>query len=344
MEKEKSRNKSIDLMKSILTFFVILHHLLLRGPISLRQLLYGEFNINNSCYIVVNAFLVVAVNCFFISSGYFGIKRNKKKLIMLISSIYFFNWTISLISLVFLNVPIKLDQIKSFIFPLGDYWFALTYCVLYIVAPIIEDMLQALSKNELSRISIIFFCVLCLYGFITDNPVVGVNSGYSIIFSLYLYLIGYLIRTNFCFHNHKNCLVIYAVLAIINSAFALAFIYLGKQELAWKIFSYNNPLVVFGSICFFVFFKNLNSEIINKNKMSFGRKSFYIYIIHSTPAFANWYIGKMNELYSIIPSTLFVVMIFLFSILIISYIAAVIYEKLWNSMSSHFFNNNSYKA
>lgn len=60
-----------------------------------------------------------------------------------------------------------------------------------------------------------------------------------------------------------------------------------KPSLTWHLFSYNNPLVVLGSVFFLLgFIKIENENIDNKFALQLGKigkYTFAVYIIHSNP-------------------------------------------------------------
>ena len=99
MEKSIERNLGVDLLRIVLMFMIIIHHIMMRGC-GLRNLYQNSFDLKNLPFSFINAFLVVAVNCFFLISGYYGMKENLKKEIKLALSVYVMYWLINMAGII----------------------------------------------------------------------------------------------------------------------------------------------------------------------------------------------------------------------------------------------------
>lgn len=81
---QRERQNNIELCRVCVMLFIVIHHCIVSG-LGLNETLNdgGEnFSSATICLIVMNAFVIVSVNVFFLISGYFGIKlqhsENKK--------------------------------------------------------------------------------------------------------------------------------------------------------------------------------------------------------------------------------------------------------------------------
>ncbi len=76
---EKEWDFGVEILRLLLMIFVVAHHVIVHG-FGFSSLKDGTWD-GDSTYIfaLMNSFLVVAVNIFFLISGYFGVKRNMKK-------------------------------------------------------------------------------------------------------------------------------------------------------------------------------------------------------------------------------------------------------------------------
>ncbi len=85
------RQRNINLLRIVSIFFITMHHLTINGIFNLDALSNGAYptEILEITFFasMLNAFLVVGVNIFFLISGYFQIKLSIKKIFSLI--IYF---------------------------------------------------------------------------------------------------------------------------------------------------------------------------------------------------------------------------------------------------------------
>lgn len=293
----EKRNNGLDLLKTICIVYIVLHHILLRIT-DMRALSLNSFDLSYWFCLFINSFLVVAVNCFFLISGYFRIKHNNIKMIRLIIEIYFIYFFINLIFFAFGEQEFSLSLIKDCAFPLSKFWFILVYIVLDFISPYINKMLETVSIKEKQKLIIFLAIVYCGYAFLTDNAIFGINRGYSIAFAIFIYIVGDYIRG--VSTKQIGCvkpLCAYFALCIINGvlAYLSAISRLGKTT--WLLFSYNNPLVILASICLFLALLNCG---IRDNLFSMvGRYTLYIYVIHSTPIFIDHLINVIDKVWII---------------------------------------------
>lgn len=282
---KENRNNGLDLLKAICIFFIVLHHLLLKLT-DMRALNSDSFNLLYSRYLFVNSFLVVAVNCFFLISGYFRIKHSNIKMIKLIIEVYVIHFFVNLLFIALGYQSISQPLIKACVFPLSKFWFVIVYILLDFISPYINKMLDVMTIYEKKKIIIILTVVYCGYAFLIDNAVFGANGGYSIAFAIYSYILGDFFREINTKRLNNILLFGYMLLCSINGILVYCCANSGRGKIAWLLFSYNNPLVISASVCLLLFFSNCT---IHRNLLcSVGRYTFYIYIIHSTPIFMDY--------------------------------------------------------
>ncbi len=335
-----SRNFGIDFFKSILMLLIIVHHLLLRAPVSLRLLETNQFNTSYVFFAFINCFLIIAVNCFFLISGYFGINRKPKKIIKLIISVYFIYGFINILFLFLGYQSFNLDFVKGFCFPISKYWFIFVYLLLSLISPYLDLLLKNMNQNIQKELLFIFFIVLCIYCFFIDNEVVGANRGYSLIMAIFLYISGNYLKKRNINMNSFFLICSYIFLTIINGVIVMFSLMMNKQTFVWKLYSYNNPIVYLASIFIFLFFlnleiKNIKIKNIIKKFSKLGKYSLYVYIVHSTPIFANFYMNLFSS-YSNgrIDSILLKILFFALILYLIGICIGIILEKfffLWKA-------------
>ncbi len=148
-------------------------------------------------------------------------------------------------------------------------WFVVIYCILYLLIPYINKLINALTKKQfeiLLLINIIFF-----YVFSTFSTVTIQDGGYGIINFVNLYMIGSYIKIYKDGKVHK-CLsiIVYLVCTLITTICSL---YITR---CWL---YNTIINLISSIALFELFKSINlknNKLINK----LSTYTFSIYIIH----------------------------------------------------------------
>lgn len=291
----KSRNYGVDFLRIFLIILILFHHTMLRGTVCLRNLETGTFDRSLSIFAFLNCFTIVAVNCFFLISGYFGIKKNYHKLIKLVISVYLIYGIINIISILSGAQTIDGDLVIGLIFPLSQYWFVFVYLIFACITPYLEQLLDSISVKEHVILTVILVAVFCGYAFLIDNPTIGANRGYSLSFALVLYVIGNLLRKNKIIKPRFYFFCGYIIASILNGILVILAIKFEYQTLAWKLFSYNNPFVLLGSISLLKAFDGLGSRFIERLSLV-GKYTLYIYVFHSTPIFATWYMNIISKL------------------------------------------------
>jgi len=220
------------------------------------------------------------------------------------------------------------------VFPISQYWFVLVYVLLSTIAPYIETMLLHITIEEQKKLVIIMMFIWCGYTFLIDNEVIGANRGYSLGFAIVLYIIGNYIRKSNIEIKWQITFLIYICVTILNGLAIIGFSAVGKQKFGWKLYSYNNPLVLAGAISLILLFCHIRTTSFLRKISHLGKYTFYIYIFHSTPILANWYMQKIDDLYGgniskfVILSIIVVICLF-----ICGCIVGYIYEIFWWQIS-----------
>ncbi len=182
------RNYYIDMMRCILMLFIVLHHTIVHGLGLINISLGKTLVFNNPLLFFLNAFFVIAVNCFFLISGYYGLHFKKKRFVKLLLDLIIINFfcncfdyfvlsnsTVNLIKLVKLII-------RSILFP-GQQWFIYAYLGLYLIAPIINNGLDNISTKAdnayFALISIMYFYLAFIFSY---------SDGYNVVQAIYIYI------------------------------------------------------------------------------------------------------------------------------------------------------------
>ena len=170
------RNSNIELLRVIAIVLIVTMHLC----VPFRQ---NAEILDNIILSIVNAIGNTGVTIFVLISGYYGIKKNINKTLMLANVTLF--WSLFYLAVNFDNLGLK-DIVKC-IFPIitGNYWFISSYIILSILAPLLNfsDKLQ-FKKTIL---------ILLLF-YVISPSFIGLellhDSGKGIINMFLIYLIG----------------------------------------------------------------------------------------------------------------------------------------------------------
>lgn len=284
------RNNNIECLRVFAMFLIVIHHSVVSG-LGLNEHLNSGiycFNKINILLVFLNSFAIVSVNVFFLISGYFTIKFSMKKFIKLYGEIAFYSIIIYLVFVIsgLEKLTIK-NIVKYSIFAVNDYWFMIVYLLLMLISPYLNIVIKEISSDKIkytSLIAIMFF-IVCVYGFIFEKEVVGTNKGYSLINAIMLYLTGNFINEQK--NSDKVGIIkgrgVYVICALINFCGIYLLIRQNHGIMAWKLFSYNNPLIYIQAVALFIFFTNLKCDGIGKYISGLGKYTLGIYLIHSNP-------------------------------------------------------------
>lgn len=288
------RNAMLDLLRIVAMFFIVVHHLLITD-IGLTNIQTGIDASLKATYLssaFLDCFSIIGVNLFFLISGYFSVKLQPKKILLLLIKVYIYWIIATLLAMAFKIVTFKsfLDGLKFCLSGVSEYWFICVYILLCLVAPALNAIAKLVVEKNVEKyfvfITVLFFCII---GFVADyiRPVMGTNNGYSIIWASIPYLYGRILKLRG--DNMKKAkplfwFALYAILSLVNYAVIAPLILKGKGTYAWHFYSYNNPIIFAQSICFFMTFvsaKPIQGEKKSKIISLIASHTLAVYLWHS---------------------------------------------------------------
>lgn len=310
----KNRESNIELLRIVLMIMIIVHHVIVHGY-ALEKNIKDFSHANRTVYpeLFINSFVIVGVNTFIFISGYFGIKFKLRNLISIIFQAFFYSICISLVFILTSSSKIALvDFVKSILPISGNVWWYLgVYLGLYFISPFLNKGVEFIDNRQL-----VFLLAGLLYldsfsGFIF-RTVSG--DGFTVFHFITIYLLARLL--------HKFDLKIktpiryFISLALLLFGSTLILLAIDKPQFVWRLFAYNNPLLILSAIMLFYSFKErkIQSNAINLVSSSV----FGIYLIHDHPFirkiivyFLNQGQGKDSIFLLIINICIIVIIIFL---------------------------------
>lgn len=248
----------------------------------------GQANPESMSYYFVHlmeSLCIVAVNGFVLITGYFSYKKENvkvSKVTNLILIMIFWGLLLSLLTVFVLHPEdINMQIIEDIIKSETNQWFVIIYCILYLLIPFLNKIINNISQNSYKTLLVIglifFYFWPSFYTKITVS-----DAGYGIVNFVYLYFIGAYIRK---YHeNDKHVLsplIIYLGCALITTVASL------KIGRAWD---YNFIFNLIGSVALFEVFRSINikhSKVINK----LATYTFAVYLI-DVNSFFNIYLYR----------------------------------------------------
>lgn len=316
------RESNFELLRVICMLMIITEHTFSWGGV----LNASNPNIASFIY-VIYAIILVEVNCFILLTGYFQSKSKFKikKFINLLFLTYFYKVLITSLGYslgwITLNKSEFLWQISPFDF--SNYWFIKIYLVLYCLSPFINKFIRSIDRKTFRNLLIIIFIFCSLLVTLTNQQIFTNSSGYSLVQFVFMYLVGaylreYIINDKIKEKIYEDKIELAKNIFIAISIFILCFvanyvlfrvgnflmskggfIYLIGNRIKSVFMNYDNPLVVIGSIGFFMTFALL--KIKNRFINILSAVVFPVYLIHETaifrPVLYSWFgLDKLSNI------------------------------------------------
>lgn len=288
---------------------------------------------------LMESLAVVCVNVFVFISGWFGIKIKIDKILALAFQVLFFS---SLVYFVLVcTIPDKYLNFRSISTVLllnsSDYWFVKAYIGLIIISPALNSLVENYERSKVLFVIVAFYIFQTVYGWVSLYGANWFEGGYSAMSFVGIYLLAkflhkYPIRK---VDNYRSWqyLVLYLIIAMLQTIVAFVLTYSG-MEVAGRLFTYTNPIVIVQTICLFYVFEKMefHSGIINKMAAS----CLAVYLLHANELVLRTYFGPMIlSWYKQCPPMSFVAMIILLiiSLFIMAYLLDQIRIYLWNGIN-----------
>lgn len=324
-----SRDSNLELLRIVCMYMIILHHLIAHG---LRCVGYSAYPMESFDFqrqfpfVILNAFCVVAVNCYVLISGYFGIKPTLKKLLNLFFICAFY----SIIHYLIYTSINDVFSLKQFIFSFLPFshtrglWFVGCYIALFLISPLLNMAVCQLEKESFREwgICLLGLAIIAFYfGYFWRT---GYNvDGYTLLNFIFLYMLG---RFLYCHRSiwkritACKALGMYGICSIVIALLALFVLTITSDAhltflIAWR---YNSPVVIISAVFLFVFFTKLNmkSSFIN----SIAASTFSVYLIHENTYFRDVYLEPLHKISTELSMIQLFLLVFMgaFTILIVS--------------------------
>lgn len=265
---KKERNSSIELLRLICMFFIILHHLSVYSDIKNNFIinLLGSFgNLCTTIFILISGFYLIKVK---IDKNYF------KKIVKFCLETFTYSLLICITLKTFNLVKIDINLFIKSLFPmLYENWFIRYYIVLLILIPFLNPFLINLKKENYQKILFILFVIWTIF------PLIFPYSWEYSKLDLFIivYFIGSYIRLYFDKSYKNKWNIIFSLIGLFLIILCLKFnnqLFINNSQ----IIAHNSPLVIFTSI--FIFLTCIHFNFKNKIINYISRTTLGIYLIH----------------------------------------------------------------
>lgn len=245
--------------------------------------IYNEAaGINRAAGVIINSICNANVSIFFLISGYFGIKSEGKKLLILEYTVLFYS-LLDLLCIFFEAGYVNYHGVIKSIFPIlnGKYWFITCYLVIACFAKYIDYIIDKMSKNNLKKIIFLSLLFFSIAPTIFVNEITG-DAGKGVLNMGLIYVIG----RYFAYYGIPKKISKWASVLVIGlSGLAIllnaicSMVYRGKG--IYVPFARDNSFLIIGlAVSVFVIWskKDFYSKIINR----FATYVFAVYLAEGT--------------------------------------------------------------
>lgn len=294
---KKERQANLELLRTIAMMMVVTMHLLNHG----NMITFAKQG-TPSYYVVWTLFGVgfACITIYLLISSYFLIdaRFSTWKLAKMEGQVFFYAFGITILFWIFGDVEHELKNMVYSVLPVSSdfYWFISMYMGMYILAPLMNKLIRALTKRQLECAMAVSFLLVSVWpNLIYFSSALNTAGGVSISWFLTVYLFGAYLKLYYKPDGHFAKKFLYACIAsllIPASRFVIEALLktpLGRisilDDLMWGysvFFSYSSILVSLAAILMFIAFLNLEirpgkfSRFINK----VAGASFGVYLIH----------------------------------------------------------------
>ena len=327
------RNSSVELLRFIAMFFIVLSHASGHGA-------WGEGGDNlvlNSVLMQGMQFFGEVGNCIFILiTGFFCWEKNRinlKSLRRLLIDVHFYSISIYVLVILFGICHFSLGGGIKALFPIvfTQYWFILPYITIFFLAPWLNYFIASLTTKRLLFFLIFLFLIECILPIINAKTISS-NVGLFIFF----YSVGAILKKSKLFFQVISNLKFVLILGSLILCYLLNFMEI-TQGFFFHASSANAMRFSFLPLSFalglFVLFVtlNINSQLINAT----AKSVFAVYIISENPNVWGWLwktswlnVDSVLNSYYLVPK---VILISLF-VMVLCIIIDVFVKKVYNSV------------
>ncbi len=288
------RQANFELLRVVAMLMIVTLHYLVKGAVAVP---YGEDKgLVNLFAWLLEAFCIVAVNCYVLLSGYFLVESVWKpgRIVSLLVQILFYSVLIPVAMIGMGMIPMEQVGVYDwigFLLPIETehYWFATAYFFLYLFAPVLAAGVKKMEQKTLQKAILLLVLFFSVGKTIFPISLVTDRYGYDFGWFLCLFLIAAYLRLYGCqwLEKRRNCILLYGSMSV-----CIFLLWLFSSVLAEKIpvfgyyadmpYTYNHLFCLLGAIGLFMLFKHIKikegvaAEVIRR----IAPYSFGVYLVH----------------------------------------------------------------
>ena len=286
LNSKKERVYGIDLLRVILSLWVVMIHVLFfGGPITKATIEDHGFYV---AWFMGSA-IICTVNCFALVSGYVMYNQTFKYTTVLryYLAVLYHGLVITLI--VYLRSPwlVTSEEWLQALLPVShsEFWYFSSYFCLFFFMPVLIQGMRSLSKKQASTLVVSLLLVLSVLPHITDSDPFLLNQGFSALWLAGLFVIGtYLGKYGEQLKLSKSTLVACYVVCVCVSFLGIVLSEIIPSLEGRKLIDYNAPTTAIAAIALVLLFAGVSvPKPIAKISRFCAPFSLSIYLLHEQP-------------------------------------------------------------
>lgn len=297
------RNSNIELLRIVIMFMILLLH---ANFFTFKMPTDHSFISFSRCF--AEAFTLTPVNIFVLITGFFSTVFSVKKVLSLLFQVFFCIVTISL-----LLVVCGVIEFEYQFFLINNYWFINAYIGLLVFIPVLNAAVAKFSQKEFKYFLIFFYALILVSHYI---GLVGINValGYSIIWFIFLYMLGRYIRNHPASFSNRQLIFL-----IIVSCLCKSLLIFYRHDV-----SYIDPFIVIQSVSTLLLFSKI--EFQSKRINSIAVSTTMVYLINLHPVLKVYYKDWLWVFY--LNNGLIMFLFYTILLCVSIFILAIIYDKI----------------
>ncbi|MDE6740276.1 MAG: acyltransferase [Lachnospiraceae bacterium] len=265
------RQANFELLRIVAMLMIIVLHYLNKSELVL--LYTQEHSAVNYTAQLIEAFCIVAVNCYVLLSGYFLVESAWKleRVVSLVAQVLFYSLMIPVV-LICVGVvaagELSVYDWLNYVLPIETehYWFATAYLIMYLFAPLLAAGVKAVERRTLQMIISVMALYFCVWKSVLPASLATDRYGYDYGWFLFLFLVAAYIRLYDLpkLEKKRNAAILYVgmslgifVLTVVSGILAEVLppfaYYMDMPD------TYNHILCLLSSIGMFMLFKDMKS-------------------------------------------------------------------------------------
>lgn len=298
MIEEKSmqakRQANFELLRIVAMLMIIVLHYLNKGGL-IEPYTQDNSAVNYAAHLI-EAFCIVAVNCYVLLSGYFLVESAWKPehVVSLAAQVLFYSLLIPGVLIcagVVAAGELSIYDWLNYVLPIETehYWFATAYLIMYLFAPLLAAGVKAVERRTLQIVIGVMALFFCVWKSVVPATLATDRYGYDYGWFLFLFLIAAYIRLYGVpkLEKKRNAAILYVGMSLGIFALTVVSGILAEVLPAFAYYmdmpdTYNHILCLLSSIGLFMLFKNMKpwegrtAEVIRR----LAPYTFGVYLLH----------------------------------------------------------------